>query len=89
MILTDITKSRLNRPDSTIYDVRKSLIFHIKGTTTTNDGYYEYGLHTVGKAHFNLKCLNCSKYLIIKHKNIDVVPHENKPKKMENWFRCS
>ena len=89
MILTDITKSRLNRSDSTIYDVRKSLIFHIKGTTTTNDGYYEYGLHTVGEAHFNLKCLNCSKYLIIKHKNIDVVPHENKPKKMENWFRCS
>ena len=79
MILTDITKSRINRPDSTIYDVKKSLIFHIKGTTTTNDGYYEYRLHTVGKAHFNLKCLICRKYLNIKHKNIEVVPHENKP----------
>ena len=35
-ILTEITKRRLNRPDLTIYDVKKSLKFHIKGTTTTN-----------------------------------------------------
>ena len=81
MFLKDITKSRLNREYSQIYDLRKSLIFHIQGNVRTNDGYFEYRLQTVGKKVFNICCLVCGKYLNIEHKNIEVIPHETKAKR--------
>ena len=53
MFLKDITKSRFNREHSQIYDLRKSLIFHIQGNVHTNEDYFEYRLHTVDKTVFD------------------------------------
>ena len=78
MHLIDITKGKYNRDSLDVVDVRMSVIFHRQGTTTSEEGLYEYKIQQIYPDHFNLQCLSCSKYIQIKHRGFEFHKNEEK-----------
>ena len=73
MILKFITKSAHNRGVSfPTKNSRNSLSFFIQGDVSGNNSLYEYHIQKINPNTFNIKCIKCHKYLILRNEGISV-----------------
>ena len=75
MILKFITKSSHNR--GVIFlkkNSRNSLSFFIEGDVIGTNSLYEYHIQKINASTFNIKCIKCDRYLVLRNQGIPVLP---------------